>query len=91
LNQEFNNQKLPVRQINHRQIDTTPTVKKEMEECVKKFWSFTCSEDVNRRFMDFLGTDGVLFFRLMELNSSTPVVNELLSQLLHDFVQSELE
>lgn len=88
MNQQFAAQKLPIRQFDCRQIENEPAINGELENCIKKYWTFDCWQETDNAFMDFLGHDGVLFFRLMELNSSKSIVNEVLSQLYHDFVSA---
>ncbi|KAI6175584.1 Innexin [Aphelenchoides bicaudatus] len=90
LNRSLSGHNTPVNYLDYRQVETDPDLQEGMQECINKYWSFKCDENVKAQFMRFLGADGVLFFRLMELNSSTPVVNELLSQLFHDYISKNL-
>jgi hypothetical protein len=60
---------------------------KDKAEYMKKFETYTCGDpDSMREFMEFIGADSVLLFRLMRLNSSFAVTSALISQLYYDFV-----
>lgn len=91
---EYVNLQLPSQILSHRELDRniiTTRGQKAIDSCFDAYETYQCDRRVKDSFMNFLGLDGILFFRLMILNSSSPVASELLSQLYCDFVRVRMK
>lgn len=64
--------------------------RKELDQISGKFFAFQFNDKVVDMFIDFLGLDAVLLLRLMHINASKFVVNELVSQLFFEYIQKYL-
>jgi hypothetical protein len=77
---------LPNNKLETKQIKLGVAALNEINKISTQFVPFKCQPEVYEKFVDFIGLDGILLFRLMRLNSSAPVVHEILSQLFFEYV-----
>lgn len=82
---------LPTKTVESKQVKLGFAAEKDINEICKQFIPFKCKTEVYVKFLDFIGLDGVLLFRLMRVNASAPVVHEIMSQLFFEYVDKRFK